>query len=41
MAMLDHFVMSPCGFCAPVNRDSRPAVPKPLGAGWYQSGRVA
>jgi hypothetical protein len=29
-------------FCAPLNKDSRPAVPKPPGAscpsGWYQSG---
>jgi hypothetical protein len=30
------------GFCAPLNRDSRPAVPRPPGAscpsGWYASG---
>jgi hypothetical protein len=30
------------GFCTPLNRDSRPAVPKPPGAscpsGWYASG---
>ena len=30
------------GFCAPLNRDSRPAVPRPAGAscpsGWYASG---
>ena len=30
------------GFCAPTNRDNRPAVPRPAGAscpsGWYQSG---